>query len=157
MPSDSAPCRSGGIRGTLLQTTAPVAIACHPSSIAGTSSSARPPRSGVWGASGAMHLSSRARRYHSICRVCVRRFALAAREYGELLKYKNYKITNFTKRYSSTSPCIELLSARQMGGIRSTRFQTTAPVAITCLPSAIVGAGSSVRPSHNGREDQVLA
>ena len=38
----------------------------------------------------------------------------------------------------------------RMGGIRSTRFQATAPVAITCLPNAIAGAGSSVRPSHSG-------
>ena len=37
----------------------------------------------------------------SFCRVYVRRFALAARGSGGLL---NYKITNITKRYSSTPP-----------------------------------------------------
>ena len=43
-----------------------------------------------------------------------------------------------------------LASPCRMGVIRSTRIQATAPVAITCLPNAIAGAGSSVRPSHSG-------
>ena len=46
-------------------------------------------------------------------------------------------------RPSACAPC-------RTGGIRSIRFQTTAPVAITCFPNAIAGTGSSVRPSRSG-------
>ena len=87
----------------------------------------------------------------SFSRVYVRRFALAARGSGELRKLKkNYKTTNITRRYSSTPPRIAILPACQIGGIRSNRFQTTAPVVITCLPNAKVGTGPPVRPPHAG-------
>ena len=94
-PGASAPRRMGGIRSIRSQTTAQVAIACHPNAIVGTGSSVRPPRCGVWAPQAQWIYRTGPGASTSFCRVHVRRFALAARGSGELItklqKYKYYE------------------------------------------------------------------
>ena len=137
------------------------------------------PTSAFWGATCAFYLSSRkwipgapkaqyiyrtrpsasapccmggiqSTRFQTTAPVAITRLPNAIASTGPSVRPSRGGFLGRPRRNLSIEPGHALAPPCRTVGIRSTRFQTTAPVAITCLPNAIVGTGSPVRPPHTG-------